>query len=186
MPVRSPVLRSSALLLMTLVATAACHRSDVPSSAAEQQAADVNQREEVNSVRSELETIPPPTKAKFSTLRSLDSWQNPYLTVQDRFLVLHVTVADPIPGGIGQGGFLRPIGARRQNLTVRLTELPGALEAVPHTAWPYGRVIAVEEAHNTPRAAEPDVRRTMEAVMRTLSDLGVVVYEWTDNGPEIR
>ena len=170
---------SSTAALLALSILAGCHRSPIPSSATEQRA-------EINSIRAELEHIPPPTKSKFSTVRSLDSWENPYLTVQDRFVIVHVTVADPIPGGIGQGGFLRPVGARRQTLTVRLAELPAALEAIPQSAWPYGRVLAVEEAHNTPRSAEPDVRRTMEAVMRSLSDLGVVTYEWTEAGPELR
>ena len=173
---------STALLLLTAGALTGCRRpgSDpAPQSAAQQ-------REETDAVRAELETIPPPTKAKFSSIRNIDSWENPYFTIQDQFVVLHITNADPIPGGIGAGGFLRPTGARRQILTLHTTELAQALEAVPRSAWPYGRVVAVEEAHSTPRAAEPDVRRTMEAVMRTLSDLGIVTYEWTENGPEIR
>ncbi len=164
--------------LLALGLLAGCHSSAAPSSATEQRAA-------VNIIRAELEQIPPPTKSKFSSIRSIESWDNPYLTVQDHFVILHVTVADAIPSA-GEGGIFRPINARRQTLTIRPAELPGALEAVPQTAWPYGRVLAVEEAHNIPRTVEPDVRRTMEAVMRTLSDLGVVTYEWTDAGPELR
>ena len=47
-------------------------------------------------------------------------------------------------------------------------------------SWPYGRVVAVEEAHEVPASARPEVRRNMETVMKTLSDLGVVVYEWNE------
>jgi hypothetical protein len=41
-------------------------------------------------------------------------------------------------------------------------------------------VIAIEEAHDTPPSARPQMRRNMEAAMQSLSDLGIVVYEWTE------
>ncbi len=170
------------MLFVSASALTGCHR---PGSGSGPQTA-AQQQEESDSIRAELQTIPPPTKGKLSSIHSIDAWENPYFTIQDRFVVLHITNADPIPGGIGAGSFLRPTGARRQILTLHTNELPQALEAVPRTAWPYGRVVAIEEARGTPRAAEPDVRRTMEAVMRSLSDLGIVTYEWTENGPEIR
>ncbi len=77
------------------------------------------------------------------------------------------------------GCFVRS-GARRQDLNVRVGELAVALNAVPEGSWPYGRVVAVEEAHNVPASARPGVRRNMETVMKTLGDLGVVVYEWNE------
>jgi hypothetical protein len=40
----------------------------------------------------------------------------------------------------------------------------------------------VEEAHEVPVSARPEVRRNMEIVMKELNDIGVVVYEWSDNG----
>jgi hypothetical protein len=40
----------------------------------------------------------------------------------------------------------------------------------------------VEEAHEVPVSARPQVRRNMETVIKTLNDLGVVVYEWSDSG----
>ena len=179
---RSSLLASSLLLVAALPG---CHSGDAARSTLTPSTAD-QQRRLRDEVRSELESIPPPSKAKFANVHSLEAWSNPYLTVQDEMLVLHVTIADANPSSFGQEGMLRPTGARRQTLSIRVAELPAALNAVPVTAWPYGRVIAVEEAHNTPKAVEPQVRRTMEDVMRTLTDLGVVVYEWTENGPEIR
>jgi hypothetical protein len=95
---------------------------------------------------------------------------------------LHVTIADTNPSDIGAGGMLRPVGARQQVLTIRLSDLPTALDAVPENSWPYGRVIAIEEAHDTPASDRPAVRRNIEATIKTLGDLGVVVYEWTDAG----
>lgn len=177
------VLLASALLFCVVISGCRGGRAGAPGS--EPSSAD-GQRRLLEEVRSQLEVIPPPTKSKFANVHSLEVWSNPYLTVQDNLLVLHVTVADANTSNFGQDGMLRPVGARRQVLSIRAPELPAALNAIPVTAWPYGRVLAIEEAHNTPKSAEPQVRRTMENVMRTLNDLGVVVYEWTENGPEIR
>ena len=137
-------------------------------------------------VRQQLAQLPAPTKSQYFAIKSLGSWDNPYVTVQEGILVIHVTVADANTTALGQGGMLRPRGARRQDLTVRVGELAAALNAVPPTAWPYGRVVAVEEADNTPASARPGMRRTIETVMRTLNDLGVVAYEWPESGPGLR
>ena len=103
------------------------------------------------------------------------------MTVQGGMVTLHVMVADANHDGHwGVGGMLRPVGARRQDLNVRVGELPAALNAVPQNSWPYGRVVAVEEAHEIPASARPEVRRNMETVMKTLNDIGVVVYEWNE------
>ena len=75
-------------------------------------------------------------------------------------------------------------GARTWN--VRVSDLPAALNAIPENSWPYGRVVAIEEAHDTPPAERPAVRRNMEAAMKTLGDLGVVVYEWNEGGSALR
>ena len=133
-----------------------------------------------------MELIPPPSKARYMAVKSLNTWENPYVTVQGGMLTLHVLLADANTSGLGEGGLLRPMGARRQDLNVRLSDLPTALNAVPQNAWPYGRVIAVEEAHNIPVNARPEVRRNMETAMQTLNDLGVVVYEWNEGGPGLR
>ena len=97
-------------------------------------------------------------------------------------VTLHVMLADANPSKLGLGGMLRPVGARRQDLNVRLGDLGAALRAIPESAWPYGRVVAVEEAHNIPVADRPEIRRNVESVIRTLNDLGVVAYEWEETG----
>jgi hypothetical protein len=142
----------------------------------------LEQQQAMEAAREELEQIPPPSKTRYLAVKSLDVWENPYVTVQPGMLTIHVVTADANTSQLGVGGMLRPLGARRQNLNVRLTELTAALNAIPENSWPYGRVVAVEEAHDTPESARPTVRRNMEAVMKTLNDLGVVVYEWSDNG----
>ncbi len=156
-----------------------CTRSTAP--AAMQTGSNAaSQQQALEETRQQLELIPPPSKIRYMAVRSLSAWENPYLTVQDGMVTLHVLMADANTSGLGEGGMLRPMGARRQDLNVRLSELTAALNAIPATAWPYGRVIAVEEAHEIPASARPQVRRSMETVMKTLSDVGVVVYEWNE------
>ncbi len=133
-----------------------------------------------------MELIPPPSKARYLAIKSLTSWENPYLTVQGGMVTLHVLLADANTSGLGEGGLLRPVGARRQDLNIRVSDLGTALNAVPQSAWPYGRVVAVEEAHNIPPKARPEVRRNLELAMQRLNDLGVVVYEWGEGGPGLR
>jgi hypothetical protein len=151
-------------------------------SAAETRALAAQQQQENDLARQQLETIPPPSKTRYMAVKSLSVWENPYVTVQGGMVTLHVTLADANTSEMGTGGMLRPTGARRQNLNVRVSELPAALNAIPENAWPYGRVVALEEAHKVPVSARPEVRRNMETVIKVLSDLGVVVYEWNENG----
>jgi hypothetical protein len=152
------------------------------SSVAETKAIAAQERQEIGLARQQMELIPPPSKTRYMAVKSLTLWENPYLTVQGGMVTLHVVQADANTSGLGVGGMLRPIGARRQDLNVRVSDLPAALNAVPQNFWPYGRVVAVEEAHEVPVSARPEVRRNMERVIKTLSDLGVVVYEWSDSG----
>lgn len=136
----------------------------------------------IEAAREQLDLIPPPAKSRYMAVHNLTTWENPYLTVQENMATLHVTLADSNSSNIGVGGMLRPVGARQQVLTIRLSDLPAALDAVPQDSWPYGRVIAVEEAHDAPASDRPAIRRNVEATIKTLGDLGVVVYEWTDGG----
>ena len=140
------------------------------------------QQKAMDEARQQMEMIPPPSKSRYMAVGTLDDWQNPYLTVQGGMVTLHVLLADANTSDLGVGGMLRPTGARRQELNVRVSELATALNAVPQSSWPYGRVVAVEEAHDVPPSARPEVRRNVETVMKTLNDLGVVAYEWNEGG----
>lgn len=140
----------------------------------------------MDEARAQMDLIPPPSKTRYLAVKSLTEWENPYITVQSDMATIHVTIADANPSDLGKGGLLRPVGARRQEMNVRLSDLAGALNAVPSNSWPYGRVVAVEEAHQVPPAALPQVRRSSETVMKTLNDLGVVVYEWPEAGFGLR
>ena len=168
------------LLLVSIVLTGCSH--DAAPTAAEAKTIAAEQRQEVEVARQQIEMIPPPSKTRYMAVKSLSAWENPYLTVQGGMVTLHVMVADANKSDLGVGGMLRPVGARRQDLNVRVSDLPTALNAIPESSWPYGRVVAVEEAHEVPVSARPVVRRNVETVMKTLNDLGVVVYEWSESG----
>lgn len=142
--------------------------------------AGADQRAEEASERQQLEMIPPPAKARFMAIHSDESWQNPSITVQPGMLELRVTMEDPNPSPIGAGGMLRPVAARQQELNISMDKLDEAISSVPQNAWPYGRVVALEEPTKTPPSIEPQVRRNMEVVIRKLNDLGVVVYDLRD------
>ena len=140
----------------------------------------VEKRAEQDTARQQLEMIPPPSKSRFEAVRTAESWENPSLTVQPGMLELRVTLADANPSPVGAGTMLRPVAARQQELNISLDKLDEAVSAIPESAWPYGRVISVEEPTNTPKSAEPQVRRNLEVTVRELNDLGIVAYDVRD------
>ena len=153
-----------------------CH-SHTFSQDAEQ--ARVERHAQQDTARQQLDMIPPPSKSRFMAIHTAESWENPSIIVQPGMLELHVTLADPNPQ-LGSGGMLRPVAARQQELNISLDKLDEAVSSIPQSAWPYGRVISVEEPRNTPAKAEPQVRRNLEVAVRELNDLGVVVYDVRD------
>ncbi len=134
-------------------------------------------RSELIAERGQMEAIPPPSKSRYMAIHSFESWQNPYITVQPGMVTVHLLLADANTTDFGAGGMLRPVGARRQELNISPEKLGEAMSSIPQSSWPYGRVVAVEEAHNTPAQAEPVVRRNLEATVGTLNDLGVIAYD---------
>jgi hypothetical protein len=167
---------ASALALGSALLLGGCNRASAGTTTP------MSSAREIETARQQMELIPPPSKNRYMNIHTLDAWDNPYLTIQENMATLHVTLADANHTDLGVGGLLRPVGARRQVLNIRVSDLPASLNAIPENSWPYGRVVAVEEAHDTPAAARPAVRRNLEAAMKTLGDLGVVVYEWNEAG----
>src|SRR3984885_8594453 len=131
-----------------------CTRTATPS-VAETRAIAAQQQQETETARQQMEMIPPPSKTRYMAVKSLSVWENPYVTVQGGMVTLHVMLADANTSDLGQGGLLRPVSARRQDLNVRVSELPTALNAIPSGSGPYGRVVAGEEAHEVPVRARP-------------------------------
>ncbi len=173
---RNSLLLSFLVCLPLLGVVYGCH-SHTFSQDAEQ--ARTERHAQQDSARQQLDMIPPPSKSRFMAIHTAESWENPSITVQPGMLELRVTLADPNPS-LGSGGMLRPVAARQQELNISLDKLDEAVSAIPQSAWPYGRVISVEEPTKTPAKAEPQVRRNLEVAVRELNDLGIVVYDVHD------
>ena len=185
MPMKLKLLLFPTVLSAILCGVSGCTQSAIPA-AMRIPSTSMQQQQAMDEARQQLELIPPPSKTRYMAVKNLTVWENPYVTVQGGMVTLHVMMADANTSGLGEGGMLRPLGARRQDLNVRINELTAALNAVPESSWPYGRVVAVEEAHNVPPAARPEVRRNVETVIKNLGDLGVVVYEWNDSSTGLK
>jgi hypothetical protein len=175
------------LTVVLVVALVACHKEEqavvgVAKTAvtAEQQAAAAAKASESKKeqLRAQLAQIPLPTKSMYVDVREPGAWRNPFLSVDVDSIYVRITLPDTNTGNVGQGTMLRPEGARRQQLQIRLADLPEALIALPGGAWHYGRVVAVAESPGANKTDRPKLRRNLEAVIQQLNDLGVVVDEW--------
>ncbi len=166
------------LLPIALLSFGGCHRAP-----ADVAAAKVQYRQQADEARRDLARIPPPSKNLYMAVSDLNAWENPSLTVQEKMISLHVIMPDANPSDLGKGTMLRPENARRQILNIDPDNLAEALNSIPQEAWPYGRVIAIEEAHDAPSAARPALRRNIEKAVDTLQNIGVVVDEWNEGHP---
>jgi hypothetical protein len=162
---------------------AACHKEeqavkDVAKNAAKAEHQAQATATEQDAERAQLERIPLPTKSLYIDVHDPAEWANPFLSVGADTLTLRILLPDANPSPVGQGTMLRPEAARRQELELRLSDLDKAVAAIPPGAWRYGRVIAVAESSSAAPKDQPKARRNVEAVIRQLNDLGVVVEEW--------
>ena len=129
--------------------------------------------------RASLAEIPPPSKHLYVNVHSTDGWQNPFLTVRHDTLTLRIIFPQQTSSALDAGTLLHPAAARRQQLEIRMSDLPEALAAIPEFSWPYGRVVAIEEAPTASRQDRAQIRRNVEQAIRIVNDLDVVVDEWT-------
>lgn len=180
--------RAAFLFVLPLLLFAGCRRSAqstspqqlTPRQLQQQQARALAKSEAT--ARASLEEIPPPSKHLYVNVRSTDAWQNPFLTVHRDTLTLRIIFPQQTSSALDAGTLLHPVAARRQELEIRISDLPEALAAVPDFAWPYGRVVAIEESPTASRQDRPQVRRNVEQAIRIVNDLDVVVDEWTAPG----
>jgi hypothetical protein len=179
----------SKLTLTCLLIATGCSKlpppPEAPAAAAQPKINAAQQAKET--AREEIEQIPPPAKSRYLAVHTQESWANPFLIVGRETIRMRVILPDANPSAYGTGTMLRPGDARKQELDLRLADLPNALSAIPPGSWPYGRVVAVEETPISARADRPAVRRNVEATIQLLNDLGIVVDEWTGpNGSLLR
>jgi hypothetical protein len=170
----------AALLAFVL---AACHKEEQKVEGVVRKAEKAEKNVQANETelekeRAELEQIPLPTKSLYIDIHDPAAWENPFLSVGPDTISLRILLPDANPSPAGQGSLLRPEAARRQQLDLRPSDLDKAVAAIPAGAWRYGRVIAVAESPSAAPKDRPKVRRNVEAAIKQLNDLGVVVEEW--------
>ena len=136
------------------------------------------QAAELDKDRAALSHIPVPTKSLYVDVHEPGAWQNPFISVDAEMMTVRITHNDPNTSNVGQGTLLRPESARRQEIQIKPEALTEALIALPDDAWHYGRVVAVGESPLANPKSRPQIRRNIEATIKQLNDLGVVVEEW--------
>ena len=161
---------------------AACHTGEQAVAGVAENAARAEQKAQAlatqrDSRRAQLSAIPLPTKSLYVDVHEPSAWNNPFISVGPDMVSLRIMLADANTSSIGEGTMLRPVAARRQEVQLRISDLADAVSAIPSSAWPYGRVIAVAEASSEGKD-RPKVRRNVEAAIQQLNDLGIVVDEW--------
>lgn len=163
---------------------AGCHHGNQPAGS-QQPTAHELQKEQAHELaksettaRESLENVPPPSKHLYINVHSTDAWQNPLLTVHRDTLTLRIIYPQQTTSALDAGTLLHPAAARRQELEIRMKDLPEALSAVPDFSWPYGRVVAIQESPTASRQDRAQVRRNVEQAIRIVNDLDVVVDEW--------
>jgi hypothetical protein len=162
---------------------AACHKEEQAVEGVARNAAQVGQNLQASQTRldeerAQLQQIPLPTKSLYIDIHDPSQWANPFLSVGSDVINLRILMGDANPSSAGQGTLLRPIAARRQELPLRPSDLDKAVSAIPAGAWPYGRVVALAESSTADPKNRPMVRRNLEAAIKQLNDLGIVVEEW--------
>jgi hypothetical protein len=162
---------------------AGCHHSTqsgaqqpTPRQIQQQQARALAKNE--STARQSLENIPPPSKHLYLNVHSTDGWQNPFLTVHRDTLTLRIIFPQQTSSAFDAGTMLHPAAARRQELEIRMSDLPEALSAIPDYSWPYGRVVAIQESPTASRQDRAQTRRNVEQAIRIVNDLDIVVDEW--------
>ena len=176
------------IFVLPLLLFTGCHRSaqsggaqpPTPRQLQQQQARTLAKNEAT--ARESLENIPPPLKHRYVNVHSTDAWQNPFLTVHRDTLTLRIIYPQQTSSALDAGTLLHPAAARRQELEIRMSDLPEALSAIPDFSWPYGRVVAIEESPAASRQDRVQVRRNVETAIRIVNDLDVVVDEWSASG----
>jgi len=170
-------------LLLAVAFVAGCRKEEQAVSQAAANAATAEHRAQVASEargqqRAQLAKVALPTKSRYVDVHEPGAWMNPFISVDSKMVNLRITLADANTSSIGQGGILRPSAARRQEVQIDPKNLTEALIALPESAWPYGRVVAIEESPIADKKQRVAIRRQIEATIQQLNDLGVVVDEW--------
>jgi len=101
--------------------------------------------------------IPPADPSKYREVRDYLDWKNPYLLVK----------ADGIEFVRGASGH-----------SVAVDSVPAILDDLPKSAWPFGLIVAVQEAGLRGVTDTPRINANRDKLLRLLKGMGVAVFLW--------
>jgi len=105
--------------------------------------------------------IPAADAAKYRSVRNAQDWLNPYVLLQKNGVVL-----------INRAN-------RSDRTPISIDELRQALVRLPVSAWPYGRVVGVQDGGGpSPGPDDEGVKRNHRAVAEILKAMDVAVNWW--------
>lgn len=135
-------------LLISLGMLAACSKPPQPSQSSSPATADAR-----------IEQIPAADPQKYGGTRDVKSWRNPYLVVKnDGIWLVDVTNNEE-----------RPLDA---------DHVLSSLAALPTSAWPYGRVVAVQEVGKPSSDADRAALRRNRAILAGTLESAKVLINW--------
>lgn len=106
-----------------------------------------------------LQQIPPADPEKYGQVRNMKTWRNPYMLVkQDGLWLVDVNNNEEHP--------LLP------------DQLLNALAALPASAWPYGRIVAVQEIGTGSSEADRIALRKNRAILAGTLEAAKVLINW--------
>ena len=106
------------------------------------------------------ERIPAADPEKYKSVRDAKDWANPYLIVKANGIDV---ISKTLPSG---------------RKVVAPGELREALMTLPSTAWPYGRVVAIQPSGLGGSGDRTPIARNMQAAQDVLKALPVVINPW--------
>jgi len=106
-----------------------------------------------------IQQIPPADPQKFSGTRDTKAWRNPYLMVKK------------------DGIWLVDLDNNEEHL-LKSEQVLDALAALPASAWPYGRVVAVQEMSSTGSEEDRIALRRNRAILAGTLESAKVLINW--------
>lgn len=104
--------------------------------------------------------IGPPILEKYKSVRDARDWLNPYLSVCPQGVILSVR------------------SINRVHDTVQIEALRSTLLDLPAIAWPYGRIVALQDCSIGVPGDTEDRKTQMRTVESVLKGLGLDISRW--------
>lgn len=101
-----------------------------------------------------------PIPQRYESIRDAQDWLNPYLSVCPQGVILSVR------------------SVKRVRDTVRIDALRATLVDLPVLAWPYGRIVALQDCSIGVPGDAADRQKRMKEVEAVLNALGLDISRW--------